>query len=194
MFRRFVIVLFTLLASAGPAYQAAGQQPPSVGAQSPTTGGRGRGAAPPPPPSLVFKEPWRLMGAAHAIAPGEVVVTNPNLELKMYGPSATAADPDKRIWISGPPVNIWTGMCATPCAATLRDKGQLHGSYRPVKSPLDDTGVRVSTPSGPVIKLMDGTFLVGDHADSSTTTFLEGEFPAFAGLRWVIRPRLSIGL
>ena len=31
---------------------------------------------------------------------------------------------------------------------------------------------------------MDGTFLVGDHAEASTTTFLESEF-AFAGLRWI---------
>jgi len=55
------------------------------------------------------------MGPPHAIAPGEVVVSNPNFELKMYGPSATAADPNKRIWISGPPcpVNIWAGMCTT---------------------------------------------------------------------------------
>ncbi len=36
----------------------------------------------------------------------------------------------------------------------------------------------------PLIKLMDGTFLVGDHAEASTTTFLESEF-AFAGLRWI---------
>jgi hypothetical protein len=31
---------------------------------------------------------------------------------------------------------------------------------------------------------MDGTLLVGDHADASTTTFLESDF-AFAGLRWM---------
>ena len=31
---------------------------------------------------------------------------------------------------------------------------------------------------------MNGTFLVGDHAEASTTTFLESEF-AFAGLRWM---------
>lgn len=43
------------------------------------------------------------MGAPHAIAPGKIVVANPNLELKTYGPTATAADPNKRIWISGPP-------------------------------------------------------------------------------------------
>ena len=156
-------------------------------AQPAGAAGRGRGAAPPPPPSLFFKETWRLMGAPHAIAPGEVVVANPNLEFKMYGPSATASDPtkdpDKRIWISGQPVNIWTGMCATPCAATLRDKSNY----------MDLTGlskVRWTTRASgfhavrPLIKLMDGTFLVGDHAEASTTTFLESEF-AFAGLRWI---------
>ena len=31
---------------------------------------------------------------------------------------------------------------------------------------------------------MDGTLLVGDHADASTTIFLESEFD-FAGLRWM---------
>ena len=31
---------------------------------------------------------------------------------------------------------------------------------------------------------MDGTFLVGDHTEASTTSFLEREF-AFAGLRWI---------
>src|SRR5262249_33475927 len=71
---------------------------------------------------LFFKEVWTINGAAHAIAPGENVLTNANLELKLYGPSATASDPDKRIWISTPPTNIWTGMTTTPCAAILRDK------------------------------------------------------------------------
>jgi hypothetical protein len=121
MFRPIVMGLFGLIFSVGLVFQSAAQQAPSSGAQPP--GGRGRGPGAPPPP-LFFKETWRITGAPHAIATGEVVVTDPNLELKMYGPSATAADPDKRIWISGPPgpVNIWTGMCTTPFAATLRDK------------------------------------------------------------------------
>src|SRR5947209_16183290 len=80
---------------------------------------QGRGNQPPP---LFFKEAWQITGPAHAIAAGENVLTNANLELKLYGPSATAADPDKRIWISTPPTNIWTGMTTTPFAATLRDK------------------------------------------------------------------------
>ena len=98
----------------------------------------------------------------------------------MYGPSATASDPDKRICRPGP-VNIWTGMCTTPFAATLRDKNNY----------VDLTGlskIRWTTRASgfhavrPVVKLLDGTFLVGDHADASSTTFLESEF-TLAGLR-----------
>jgi hypothetical protein len=122
MFRPILVDLFGLAFCVGLAFEGAAQQAPSPGAQP--LGGRGRGPGPPTPPPLFFKETWQLMGPPHAIAPGEVAVTNPNLELKMYGPSATAADPNKRIWISGPPgpANIWTGMCTTPFAATLRDK------------------------------------------------------------------------
>jgi hypothetical protein len=183
MFRTIVVGLFGLILCVGLALEGAAQQAPSSGAQPPVARGRGPGL--PTPPPLFFKETWRITGAPHAIAPGEVVVTDPNLEFKMYGPSATASDPNKRIWISGPPgpANIWTGMCTTPFAATLRDKDNY----------VDLTGlakVRWTTRASgfhavrPLIKLADGTFLVGDHADASTTTFLESEF-AFAGLRWM---------
>jgi hypothetical protein len=188
MFRRIVIVLFALIICAGLAFEGVAQQAPSSPAQP--AAGRGRGPGVPSSPPLFFRETWKLMGPPHAIAPGEVVVTNPNLEFRAYGPSATASDPDKRIWISGPPgpVNIWTGMCATPFAATVRDRENY----------MDLTGlakVRWTTRASgfhavrPLIKLMDGTFLVGDHAESNTTTFLESEF-AFAGLRWM---KLDIG-
>jgi hypothetical protein len=142
---------------------------------------QGRGAAAPPP--LFFKEAWQIAGPAHALAPGEHVLTNANLELKVYGPSANAADPDKRIWISTPPTNIWTGMTTTPFAATLRDKENY----------VDLTGLAkvrwVTRASGfhvvrPVVKLADGTYLVGEHADASTSGFLESEF-IFATQRWM---------
>ena len=122
MFRPILVDLFGLAFCVGLAFEGAAQQAPPPGAQP--LEGCGRGPGPPTPPPLFFKETWQLMAPPHAIAPGEVAVTNPNLELKMYGPSATAADPNKRIWISGPPgpANIWTGMCTTPFAATLRDK------------------------------------------------------------------------
>jgi hypothetical protein len=67
--------------------------------------------------------------------------------------------------------------------ATLRDRNNY----------VDLTGLAkvrwVTRTSGfhvvrPVVKLADGTFLVGEHTDSSTTTFLESEF-AFTGMRWI---------
>lgn len=144
-------------------------------AQAPAApAGRGRGAANTPPP-LFFKEAWQIAGPAHAFAPGENVLTNANLELKLYGPSAAAADPDKRIWISTPPINIWTGMTTTPSAATLRDKENY----------VDLSGLAkirwITRASGfhvvhPVLKLADGTYLIGEHADANTSGFLESEF------------------
>lgn len=141
---------------------------------------QGRGNAPPP---LFFKEAWQIAGPAHAIAPGENVLANANLELKLYGPSAAAADPDKRIWVSTPPINIWTGMTTTPFAATLRDKANY----------VDLTGLAkvrwITRSSGfhvvrPVVRLADGTYLVGEHADANTSGFLETEF-MFATQRWM---------
>src|SRR5207302_4168248 len=140
---------------------------------------QGRGNQPP----LFFKEAWQITGPAHAIAAGENVLTSANLELKLYGPSATASDPDKRIWISTPPINIWTGMTTTPFAATLRDKDNY----------VDLTGLAkvrwITRSSGfhvvrPVVKLADGTYLVGEHADANTSGFLESEF-MFATERWM---------
>ncbi len=85
------------------------------------------------------------------------------------------------------PPNLWTGVCSTPIAVTLRDKSNY----------VDLTGLAkirwVTRVSGfhvvrPVIKLADGTWLVGDYAEgapsSNSTVFLETEF-AIAPVRWL---------
>ncbi|HXD76077.1 MAG TPA: hypothetical protein VN628_20170, partial [Vicinamibacterales bacterium] len=81
------------------------------------------------------------------------------------------------------PINLWTGLATEPIAVLLRDK----------KNYLDLSGLakmKWQTRASafhlvrPVVKLADGTLLVGDHAESNTTTFLETEF-AFYGVRWV---------
>ncbi len=149
-------------------------------------GGRaGRGPRQPiVAPGLFLSENW----TRPANEPGQVPikaanVSNPNLELKVYGTDA------KNLTISGVadsvtgPINLWTGLCTAPVAATLRDKENY----------VDLTGLArvrwITRASGfhavrPVVKLADGTMLVGDHADANTTTFLESEF-AFTGMRWI---------
>lgn len=85
------------------------------------------------------------------------------------------------------PPNLWTGVCHKPVAATLRDKNNF----------VDLTGLArirwVTRVSGfhvvrPVVKLADGTWLVGDYGEgtpsSNSTLFLQSEF-AIANVRWL---------
>ena len=157
----------------------------------------GQGRPPPPVAPLFFSESWRIDGPPRALARDyatDAVVANPNLELKVYGGCAHDPDPDKRVWISGSPApeqaranptNIWAGMCAVPVAVTLRDKTRfvdLSGPGR-LKWLLRTGGFHSVRP---VVKLADGTLLVGDYADSLTSAymFFERDF-ALAGIRWL---------
>jgi len=85
------------------------------------------------------------------------------------------------------PPNLWTGVCQTPIAVTLRHRS----SY------ADLTGLArirwVTRTSGfhavrPVVKLADGSWFVGDYAEgmpsANSTLFLESEF-ALSQVRWL---------
>ena len=160
---------------------------------SQASGGAGAkpAAATPPPklqrPGLFFREEWKPspQGGEHAVTPENL--SNSNLELKLYVPSGDmeltgAANDDNN------PTHVWTGLCTSPCAVALREKGNF----------ADLTGlgrIRWNTKmSGfhqvrPIVKLADGTWLVGDRADGSTKDWLVSEI-SYADLRWV---KLDIG-
>ena len=137
-------------------------------AQQPAGRGGGRGPAPQPPP-LFFKETWKQ-------APGNVPVTqdfvvNPDLRLTLYG----TGKEDFGITSEGDVPHIWTGLCATSCALALSHKD----SY------VDLTGkakIRWYTKTSgfhevrPVLKLADGTLLVGNHVDANMLDYLQSEF------------------
>jgi len=171
----------TLTAQQAPAPQGArGAGGRGGGGAAGAPGARGGAAAGRVP--LFFKEEWNNpAGEEHAFT--QEGVSNPNLELKLYGPSS------KEMLIAGSPTNEtnpphpWTGMCTTPCGLTLRDKTRM----------ADLTGLArikwVTKMSGfhqvrPLIKLADGTMLVGDFADGTTVDWQEREF-SLSGLRWV---------
>ena len=173
------------------------QQPaPAQGARGGRGGGQGageRGAAGGPAPAargaapagrvpLFFKEEWsNPTGVEQPLT--QAGVANANLELKLYGPTG------KEILINGAPTNEtnpphpWTGMCTTPCGLTLRDKARF----------VDLTGLArikwVTKMSGfhqvrPIVKLADGTMLVGDLSDGSSVDWLEREF-SLSGIKWI---------
>ena len=151
-------------------------------AQGARGGGPGRGAV--AQPVLVMKEDFQREpsagGGQTPITPGNV--SNANLELKVYGPDA------KNLTISGAatgatPINLWTGLATSPIAATLKDKNNyvdLSGLAK-IRWVTRASAFHVVRP---VVKLADGTGLIGEHADANTTTFLQSEFSLY-GLRWV---------
>jgi hypothetical protein len=85
------------------------------------------------------------------------------------------------------PPNLWTGVCQTPVAVTLRDRNNY----------VDLTGLArirwVTRVSGfhvvrPIIKTADGSWFVGDYAEgapsANSTLFLESEL-AVSSMRWL---------
>jgi len=131
---------------------------------------------------LFFKEEWKNEAGEYEPKITQVHVANPNLEIKLYGPTA------KEILIAGAannesnPIHPWTGMCTTPCGVGLRHKTQY----------VDLTGLSrikwLTKMSGlhkvyPVVRLADGTLLVGDFADGSNVDWQEREFN-LSGLKW----------
>ena len=85
------------------------------------------------------------------------------------------------------PPNLWTGVCQTAVAATLRDRARyvdLTGLAR-VRWVTRTSGFHVVRP---IVKVADGNWFVGDYGEgapsANSTLFLETEF-ALASVRWL---------
>jgi hypothetical protein len=142
----------------------------------------------PQAPPLFFRETWKLAGGLanintpqepeHVMVAGDVA--NPNLEVRLYG------DKGGIVTVNQPANNdityVMTLLCTSNCAVTLRDKN----------SDVDLSGLATirwrTRISGfhmlhPVVKLADGTWLVGDHATAYSTDWVESEIQ-LADVRW----------
>jgi hypothetical protein len=173
---RFALWTFALAFTAAAPLLA--QQPAGAAAPQGRAGGPARSR-----PPLFFKEEWKQTekGGEHGVGPD--AVGNPNLEVKLYGPAA------KEFLMSGSagdeanPIHLWTGMCTSPCGATLRDKTNmvdLSGLAR-IKWNTKMSGFHQVRP---LIKLADGTYLAGDRADGSSSDWLWSEV-SFADVKWL---------
>src|ERR1700675_2799733 len=68
-----------------------------------------------PPVPLFFREAWKQTSA---VPMTQAVVTNPDLELKLYG----ATKDDINVTDEGGVPHVWTGLCATGCAVVLKHR------------------------------------------------------------------------
>jgi hypothetical protein len=137
----------------------------------------------PVPPPLLFKEAWKqppytgqLNDENRRVT--QAAVTNPNLELKLYGAGAS----DIGVYVHEDRHDLWNGMSNSPVAVTLRSKD----SY------LDLTGLarlRAIVRTGylhvvhPVVKLADGTLIAGSRTINTNEDYLMSDV-SFTGQRW----------
>ena len=148
---------------------------------SPPAAAQGKGPVRPP---LFLREEWKqnAKGGEHPVVPTEAL-SNPALELKLYGPAANEFLMSGSVGDETNPVHVWTGMCTSPCGATLRHKSSfvdLSGLAR-IKWNTKMSGFHQIRP---IVKLADGTWLAGDKADGSPADWLVSEI-ALADVRWI---------
>lgn len=148
---------------------------------TPAPGTQKPGMAPRPP--LLFSETWKMppytgeqTDENTRVTPA--VLTNANLEVKLYGPDAKVI----RAAVHEERVDLWNGMTASPSAVTLRDR-------RNFLNLTDAARLRwiVRTNAihslNPVVKLADGRLIVGDRTITTHGEFLSLEI-AYSGMRW----------
>ena len=186
---RISLVIASCVLAAGLSFVARAQTPAASGAARPTQPASTQPAPPPAGerraarPPLFIKEDWKQIpgGGEHPVTPASI--TAAGVELKLYGASSkeiqlTGIDGDENN-----PTHVWTGLCTTPCGLALRDKARyvdLTGLAR-IRWNVKTSGFHEIRP---IVKLADGTWLVGDHTDASGLDWLVGEF-SIAGVRWL---------
>jgi hypothetical protein len=140
-------------------------------------------------PAVFFREDWKHVPAntpEHPVV--QESIATPDTELKIYGQTPQGIAPDTGVWEvqraspKDDPTFIYTGPCMTPCALALRNRkafADLTGLAK-VRWRTKQTGFHYLRP---IVKLADGTWLVGDYAEPPSTDWRETEF-AFADIRW----------
>jgi len=178
--RRVLLAVAALSATIPLAYSQAPAD--STRASAPGAGAPGGAGPKAKRPALFFKEDWKQtpQGGEHPTTPDSI--GNPNLELKLYVPAGevllTGSAGDE-----GNPIHVWMGMCTSPCAVAFREKtslADLSGLAR-IRWNTKTSGFHQVRP---IVKLADGTWLIGDHADGTTRDWLISEI-SYADLRWL---------
>jgi hypothetical protein len=140
-------------------------------------------------PPLFFSESWQSLRTPpddhNAWPASQAGVANPNLELTLYGTSGKEIQlVAGRAQSDVVPHNLWTGTTTSPSAAALRDRNNLVDLSAPlakIRWVIRTSGFHQAWP---IVKLADGTWLVGDRPSGLQADFNESEVTP-ADLRWL---------
>ncbi|MEO8097517.1 MAG: hypothetical protein ABI811_07425 [Acidobacteriota bacterium] len=188
MSRRIATILtLNVILAVGVVSTLVAQQPAGPAAEKGAVKGKAGGAAKGKAatrPTVFFRETWKqsAKGGEHPLLAENL--SNPNLELKLYGNA-----PGEGILLTGidgdenNPTHMWTGTCEMACMATFRHKtnfANLTGLAR-MKINIKTSGFHQVRP---VIKTEEGMWLVGNAAVSSLSDWLVSEI-SFADVKWL---------
>lgn len=158
-----------------------GQRVLAQGGAAPGAGPAGSGLSPEAvaelrevPPPMAFREAWKQPPYSGPLTDPkrrvtQAAVTNPNLQLQLYGPDAQNVE----VYDHYGQHDLWTGLAHSPVAVTLRDKNAY----------FDLTGLaalRARTRTEdlhvlhPVVRLANGILLVGSQTLSSPQPLMGG--------------------
>jgi hypothetical protein len=137
-------------------------------------------------PPLFLRETWKdpfATDGKQETAVRQDHLESPNLELKVYGPPNVDIRIVRHMEPKDDPTYIWSGESPVNWAVILRDKTRYVDLSGPVAKIRWRTKMAGFHMVRPVLKLADGSFLVGDHAESYSTDWNITEF-ALADVRW----------
>jgi hypothetical protein len=150
-------------------------------AQAPAPSTQKPGMRPRPP--LLLSEAWKMPPYTGEQTDentrfSPAVVTNPNLEVKLYGQNASVV----RAAVHEERVDLWNGLASSPVAVTLRDRRNFLDLTDPARLRWVVRTNAIHT-LNPVVRLADGRLIVSDRTITTAGEFLSVEI-AFTNMRW----------
>jgi hypothetical protein len=132
---------------------------------------------PPPVPVQLFN---LMLQNQQRLPLTQATVTTPNVDLQLYGDGkniivATGTQPQLP--------RLFFGLCTGPCGFTLRDRNTAF-DLRGRASIRFTTIVSGFHRVRPILRLTDGTLLIGDQAEGSTADYHRYDI-SFADCRWL---------
>jgi hypothetical protein len=143
------------------------------------------GATRPGPESpLFFRLDWKTVAGLPVEHPlDQKAVASPNLELKLYGPSGKDIQENGVPDSTSNPLHIWTGLCAQNCAMAVREKSN-YVDLRGMGKIRWVTKISGLHQVHPILKLADGSWILGEHSDGSVFDYHTSDF-TLSETRWI---------
>ena len=178
------IVSSAFLFAQQPAPAQGGRQGRGGGGGGAAAGGGGNGAARASLAAPIFKVEWvQPQGQTGQVPIVQGNVADPNVEVHWYGDAAKHLLTSGTVGSETTPFTVWSGECDGPFAITFKQKNNMVdlSGVGKIRWIVKTSGFHVVRP---VVKLADGTMLVGDHADTAIPILTTKEF-ALSDVRWI---------